>query len=361
MSEPNPGRIVGRGTPLQTPNRFEATRRESDFEQLAEDDDLLAARRRVPTQFLPDDSRSILSHNDSPDVGFSWSINPYRGCEHGCAYCYARPYHEQLGLSAGLDFETRIMVKHQAPALLRAELGRPNWKAETISISGVTDCYQPIERELRLTRGCLEVMAEAWQPAGIITKNALVVRDIDLLARMAAQNTVQVNISLTSLDQSLARELEPRTSSPAARLRAIRELTAAGVPVRVLVAPLIPGLNDEEAPAILEAAREAGAGSASYVLLRLPLAVEPIFRAWLDEHRPLAKPRVEALLRETRAGKLNDSQFGRRMRGQGTYADQIAAMFKIFKKKHGLDQPLPAMDASQFRPPREPSGQLRLF
>ncbi|MBX7165767.1 MAG: PA0069 family radical SAM protein [Pirellulales bacterium] len=361
MNPQQPPRIVGRGTQAQPANRFEATHLEPDFEQLEHDEDLQAPRRTVPTQFLPDRSQSLITRNDSPDVAFDWSINPYRGCEHGCAYCYARPYHEYLGLSAGLDFETRILVKHDAPALLRKELGHPNWRGELIALSGVTDCYQPVEAELRLTRGCLEVMLEARQPVAIITKNALITRDLDVLAELAQNKLVAVNVSITSLDQGLTRRLEPRTSAPQARLRAIRELSAAAVPVRVMMAPIMPGINDHEIPQVLEAAREAGASSATYTLLRLPLAVEPIFRAWLAEHRPLAQDRVEALIRETRGGQLYDPAFDQRMRGQGNYAQQIGAMFQVFKAKHGLNQPPPSLDSSQFRPPREPSGQMRLF
>jgi DNA repair photolyase len=317
-------------------------------------------RTRLKTQFFADDSQAILASNDSPDVGFRWSVNPYRGCELGCAYCYARPSHEYLGFDAGLDFETRIMVKHHAPELLRAALARPNWRGELIAFSGVTDCYQPAEREYRLTRGCLEVCAETSQAVTIITKNALVTRDIDLLAPLAARNVASVNISVTTLDAELARELEPRTSPPAKRLAAIRELSDAGVGVCALLAPIIPGLNDEEIPAILAAAREAGATSASYVLLRLPLAVEPIFRDWLQRHVPDKRARVEARIRDTRGGKLSDSQFGRRHRGEGVYAEQIAATFKVFAHKLGFSRGWMPLDESQFTPPTT-GGQLRLF
>jgi DNA repair photolyase len=355
---------VGRGAQLAPANRFEATRLIDDFEQLDESDDALdgaLAERRIPTVFLDDNSKTIIRENDSPDIAFRFSINPYRGCEHGCAYCYARPGHETLGMNAGIDFETKILVKRDAATLLRRELNRPAWPAEVISISGVTDCYQPVERKLRVTRSCLEVLAEARQPCGIVTKNALVTRDLDLLAPMAAMRTAHVAISITTLDRELARTLEPRTSNPAARLRAVKELSAAGVPVRVMVAPIIPGLNDQEIPAILQAAREAGASAASYVLLRLLLTVRPVFEDWLERNVPLARPRIEALIRESRGGRMNDSQFNRRMRGEGAYAEQINQTFKIFAKKHGLDGSLPELDGSHFVPPAIDGAQRRLF
>ncbi|MCE9547542.1 MAG: PA0069 family radical SAM protein [Planctomycetia bacterium] len=354
--------IKGRGAQINPPNRFESTHSEDDFEQIEDDEEFFARLRKVPTQYLPDATQSILVSNDSPDIPFRYSINPYRGCAHGCAYCYARPYHEYLGMNAGLDFETRIMVKHDAARLLRAELNRPGWSAgETIAISGVTDCYQPAERKFRITRGLLEVLLEARQPCGLITKNVLVLRDKDLLSEMARQRLVHVFVSITTLDAELARTMEPRTATPAARLRAIAELSAAGVPVGAMVAPLIPGLNDDEAPAILAAVREAGALTAGFTLLRLPLAVEPIFLDWIARAYPLKAARVESLIRNTRDGQISDAQFGRRMRGQGPYAKQIETTFKVFRKKHGLDKRLPSLDTSQFRPPAAPSGQRSLF
>ncbi len=334
---------------------------ETDLEQVAVDDELLDDTRRVPTVFLPNATRSIITENDSPDIPFRYSINPYRGCEHGCAYCYARPGHETLGMNAGLDFETRILVKHDAVALLRDELANPRWSPETISISGVTDCYQPAEREFRITRGLLEVLLEAKNPVGIVTKNALVTRDLDILAPMASENLIHVFVSVTTLDQELARKMEPRTSNPRARLQAIRELSAAGVPVGVMVAPIIPGLNDREASAILQAAQEAGARAAGYVLLRLPYAVKAIFEDWLRRNCPLQAERVLTLIRETHGGKLNNSQWGERMRGDGPYAEMIAAAFKAFGAKLGLDKRLPPLDASKFQPPRPKSGQMNLF
>lgn len=358
LPKPNP---KGRGSHLNLPNRFEAVRLELDFEQCEGDEDLLAELDQCPTEYFADQSQSVVTENDSPDIGFRFSVNPYRGCSHGCSYCYARPGHEYLGFNAGLDFETRIMVKLEAPALLRKFLARPKWTAETIAMSGVTDCYQPAERQLRLTRGCLEVALEARQPIGIITKNALVIRDIDLLAEMASMNLVHVSISITSLDTELARTMEPRTSAPAARLRAIRDLSRAGVPVRVMTAPIIPGLNDQEIPALLAAAAEAGAQSAEYTLLRLPLSVKPVFLEWLGRARPLQRERIEGLILATHGGKYNNSQFGQRMRGSGEIAEQIRKVFRVFRAKHHLDRDLPDYDHSLFRPPQAETGQMRLF
>jgi len=349
----------GRSAEGNPSNRFERLRLVDDESNDPQQE--IESPRPTPTEFLRDDTKSILVENNSPDVPFRWSLNPYRGCEHGCAYCYARPTHEYLGFGAGVDFESKILVKEGVAELLRAELARPYWCGETITLSGVTDCYQPAERRFRLTRMCLEVMYEARQPVGIVTKNALVLRDLDLLAPMAALRLVHVNVSVTTLDAELARTMEPRTSTPEARLRTITELAAAGVPVRVLVAPIIPGLNDHQIADILRAVSGAGARAAGYVLLRLPLSVEPVFRDWLARHWPEKQSRVEALVRQTRAGRLNDSTFGARMRGTGQYAEQIAKSFAVFAKKFGLDRPLPALDSTQFRRPRQACGQLSLF
>ncbi|MGD9644376.1 MAG: PA0069 family radical SAM protein [Pirellulales bacterium] len=365
-------KFVGRGSQVRPSNRFQRVRFEADDSQdealaaeriLAEeprDDDRDKDRRRLPTEFFADESQSILASNDSPDVGFRWSVNPYRGCEHGCAYCYARPTHEYLGFDSGLDFETRIMVKHRAPELLREALARPSWRGELIAFSGVTDCYQPAEREYQLTRRCLQVCADARQCLTIVTKNALVTRELDILAPLAAERLADVNVSLTTLDADLARRLEPRTSPPAKRLETIRRLSAAGVGVRALLAPIIPGLNDEEIPAILAAARDAGARAASYVLLRLPHGVEPIFLDWLERHVPDKRARIEGRIRDTRGGRLSNSQFGRRHRGQGPYAEQIGTTFRVFSQKLGLHGGLPELDESKFKPP-DGAGQLRLF
>ncbi len=349
------------GSKLDPPNRFERTHAVPDLEHLEWDTEYLAERENRRIEYIPDDSQTIVTENNSPDINYRYSVNPYRGCIHACAYCYARPYHEFLGFNAGLDFETKILVKHNAPRLFREFLARDAWQPEMVVFSGVTDCYQPAERQFRLTRGCLEVAAEARQPIGIVTKNALVVRDLDLLAPMARDGLVAVNISVTTLDDKLARAMEPRTSIPQARLRAIRELSAAGVPTQVMVAPVIPGLNDSEIPQILAAAAEAGAYSASYVLLRLPLTVEPVFREWLERTQPLKQQRVEGLIRQTRGGKLNQAEFGKRMRGEGPIAQQINSIFKVFANKHGLDRRLPKLRCDLFRPPRPTSGQLRLF
>jgi DNA repair photolyase len=319
------------------------------------------ARRSVKTIYLSDDTRNIVSENDSPDLFFRYSVNPYRGCAHGCSYCYARPTHEYLGMNAGIDFESKILVKHRAPELLRDWLARPNYQPEIIVFSGVTDCYQPAEREFQLTRRCLEVALEARQPIGIITKNALVTREMELLREMASRNLVSVSLSITTLDAELAREMEPRTSSPPARLRAISELGEAGVPVSVMIAPVIPGLNDVEIPGILAAARDAGATTASYILLRLPLTVRPVFLEWLERTQPAASPRVASRIRTVRAGDLSDSRYGTRMRGEGAMSDQIEQTFRVFAQKYHLSDARPALDTSQFQRPRSSSGQLHLF
>ncbi|MDZ4684950.1 MAG: PA0069 family radical SAM protein [Planctomycetaceae bacterium] len=348
------------GSQLDPPNRFDKSHAVPDFEHLEWDTEYLATRHDRRIEYLPDSSQSLVTSNDSPDIPFRYSVNPYRGCAHGCAYCYARSSHEYLGLNAGLDFETKIFVKHAAPQLLRDFLARDSWKPEPIIFCGVTDCYQPAEREFRLTRGCLEVANACSQPIAIITKNALVLRDLDLLADMASRRLVQVNLSINSLNPELARTMEPRTSIPAARLRAMETLAKAGVPVRVMVAPLIPGLNDHEAPAVMQAAKDAGAGDAGYVLLRLPLTVEPVFREWLHRTQPLAAEKVEGLIRQTRAGKLNRSEWGERMRGTGAIAEQIAAMFQVFRHKLGFGR-MPGLDCTQFQPATPQNGQRRLF
>jgi len=351
----------GRGAAVQPANRFLNTQLEADFEQVEHDLEYLAELDRPPTEYLPDDSQSIVVANDSPDVGFRWSVNPYRGCAHGCSYCYARPYHEYLGFSAGLDFETKVLVKHRAPELLREWLMRPGWRAETIAFSGVTDCYQPAEREFELTRGCLAVAAEFRQPIGIVTKNALVTRDIDLLEELNAHRAVRVCVSITTLDARLARTMEPRTSSPAARLRTIRELADAGIPTQLMLAPVIPGLNDSEIPAILKAARDAGAGAAGYVLLKLPHSVREIFFDWLRRNYPDCLARVESLVRSTRAGRLYDSQFGRRQCGTGHIADLIADTFRLWRKRLGYPEFAEPLNHTAFRSPTPIAGQLRLF
>ena len=344
-----------RGAAVAPPNRFERTRYENDAETLG------AEPWRAPplkTQYIPDRSRTIIATNDSPDVGFRYSVNPYRGCEHGCPYCYARPTHETLGWNAGLDFETRILVKYDAPELLRRELGSPKWTGDVLAFSGVTDCYQPVERQLELTRRCLEVCAEFRQAVAIVTKNALVLRDLPVLEAMARRRSVHVTISLSTLDDRLAHELEPRASLPSRRLEVVAALRAAGIPVRVLVAPVIPALTDSELPEILRRAAEAGAQGAGYVLLRLPGAVQEVFLDWLERVVPDRKEAVVTRLRACRQGKLNDSTFGRRMRGEGPVAELIRQMFHTAARRFGLDRELPPLDTAQFR---RPSRQRELF
>jgi DNA repair photolyase len=348
------------GSQLDPPNRFETVRRELDFEHLEWDVEYLHQRENRRIEYVFDASKSIISENNSPDIPFRYSLNPYRGCIHGCSYCYARNTHEYLGYNAGLDFETKILVKEDAPKLFREFLSRPSWQPEFIAFSGATDCYQPAEREFRLTRQCLEVAWEFKQPIGIVTKNVLVLRDLDLLEPMARQNLIHVFVSVTSLDPELARVMEPRTSIPTARLRAIKLLSEANIPVGVMVAPIIPGLTDHEAPAILKEAKAHGARAAGYTLLRLPLTVEPVFREWLHREQPNKAEKVEHLIRQTRGGHLNESEWGQRMKGQGEIAEQIRLMFQVFRQKLGFES-LPELDTTQFTRPKLKGGQLTLF
>ena len=315
---------------------------------------------KVTTKFFHDHASSIISYNDSPDMGFGGSINPYRGCEHGCAYCYARPYHEYLGFSAGIDFESRIMVKDDAPGLLRAALMKPGYKPDGLSMSGVTDCYQPVEKKLRVTRGCLEVLVDFHHPVAVITKNFLVTRDIDLLATLAREQAAVVFLSITSLDPKLAHVLEPRASSPKQRLEAIRLLHQAGVPVGVSCAPLIPALNDHEIPAILDAAAQAGASFASYTVVRLPFSVKEVFASWLDAHFPEKKEKILGRIRETQGRTLSHGEFGKRLRGEGVWAEQIAQIFRISKIRSGIaGRGRSSLSTAAFRRP-EVGGQLSL-
>jgi DNA repair photolyase len=317
---------------------------------------------RVPTIYLRDTSRAVIARNDSPDVGFEASLNPYRGCENGCSYCYARPTHEYLGFSAGLDFETRIMVKEDAPELLRRELASPGWRPQVIAMSGVTDCYQPIERKLELTRRCLEVLAECRNPVAVITKNALVRRDADLLGELARHRAVAVSLSITTLDPELAQRMEPRASHPRRRLEAVAALTAQGIPCSVMVAPVVPGLTDHEMPAILKAAREAGAVGAGFVPLRLPGAVAGLFAAWLAEHFPDRREKVLNRIRSLRGGRLNDPNFGSRMHGEGIFAEQMRALFETACRRLGFPEERPELSTAAFRRPRDPGDpQLELF
>lgn len=349
--------IHGRGAIGNPANRFERIDCVADVDP--EDLGETGAAHRPQTEFFVDLSRSIIATNDSPDVGFDASINPYRGCEHGCAYCYARPTHEYLGWSAGLDFETKILVKRDAAALLRRELAAPKWRPQVLGLSGVTDPYQPAERRLQVTRGVLEVLAEFRNPVGVVTKNHLVTRDVDLLGELARHSAAVVCISVTTLDADLTRVLEPRTASPQRRLAAIRKLTDAGVPVGVLVAPIIPGLNDQSIPEVLSAARDAGARFAGMVMLRLPHGLAPMFEAWLETHLPQRKNRILARIRDMRGGKLNESDFRTRMKGRGEYAEQVRSLFKVHAQRAGLDLHGPDLSVEAFRRPGD--GQLMLF
>lgn len=360
------GPVRGRGAGLNPGNRFEDIRLHVLGEHLDEH-----ARERplgtlVGTRVLPDAARGVINPVDSKDLNFKWTVNPYRGCEHGCIYCYARPGHEYLGLSSGLDFETTILAKHEAPRLLREELARPSWKGEPIMFAGVTDVYQPVERELRITRRCLEVMLEFGQPLSIVTKSKLILRDLDLLRELAARNLVHVAVSITTLDNALAGAMEPRAASPRARLDVIRTLAAEKIPVMVFTAPIIPGLTDHEIPRLLQESHRAGAAAAGYVLLRLPYQIKALFLDWLQREYPDRAARIEHLIRDTRSGALYDSRWRIRQKGEGEIAAQIARVFQVFQRKYKLDGRLPEFDRTQFRKigrcQHEPeNGQLGLF
>jgi DNA repair photolyase len=349
--------IHGRGASWSPANRFEKFHVDLTDEDFVDDDPDAEEKPRRATQYFDDKTKTIVAHNHSPDVGFEVSINPYRGCEHGCIYCFARPTHEYLGFSAGLDFESRIMVKRDAPRLLEAELSSPKWEPQLLMMSGVTDCYQPIERELKITRGCLEVVTKFRNPVAILTKNRLVTRDIDILSELAGHHAVVVNLSITTLDVDLQRILEPRTSIPSARLDAVAQLRAAGIPVGVMVAPVILGINDHEIPKIVEACGNAGAQFAGHVLLRLPWAVRPLFEHWLDEHFPERKAKVLERLRASRGGKLYDSRWRKRQTGEGIFAEQIANMFEVACRRAGMTE-RPKLSTAAFRRPNE---QLKLL
>jgi DNA repair photolyase len=362
----------GRGATFNPGNRFRRDEREAyddGWGQSAATEGDDAAPAKLRTTVTIQRARTIIARNDSPDIPFTQSINPYQGCEHGCVYCYARPSHAYLDLSPGLDFETRLFAKPDAPALLRAELGKRGYVCDPIALGTNTDPYQPIEREWKVTRQVIEVLAEHEHPFTIVTKNALVERDIDLVAPMAAKNMARVYLSITSLDRDLARTLEPRASAPARRLQALRTLSDAGIPVGVMVAPVIPQLNDRDLEAILEAAAAHGATTAGWVMLRLPREVAPLFRAWLDEHHPLRAAHVMSLVQQLRGGRDYDAAFGTRMRGTGVYADLIEKRFALACKRLGLNRDRGAsasgvaqntLDTSRFRPPRD-RNQLDLF
>ena len=353
----HPASISGRGAAGHPPNRFERLHYEPDPDLAEPGGEVLELAPE--TQFFKDSSRSIISYNESPDLGYEASLNPYRGCEHGCSYCYARPYHEYLGFSAGLDFETKILVKEKAPDLLRKQISSPRWQPKVVNLSGVTDPYQPVERRLGLTRRCLEVLAESRNPVQIVTKNHLVTRDVDILADLARHQAAAVCISVVTLHSDLSRIMEPRTSSPSRRLAAIEALARAGVPVRVLTAPVIPGLTDQEVPKILAEAAGAGAGFAGYAVLRLPHAVASIFQDWLERHLPERKEKVLNRIREMRGGKLYDSRFCVRLKGEGIFAEQIAQLFSLACRKAGLALEGPQLSIDAFR--RAAPQQRSLF
>ncbi len=350
--------MKGRGARSNDSGRYEADRRE-DFDDGWTDQDEAAAPLR--TALSPEHARTIIAKNTSPDVGFDRSINPYKGCEHGCIYCYARPSHAWMGLSPGLDFESRIFFKPHAASLLERELAKPRYVCKRIHIGGNTDPYQPVERETQSTRSILQVMQRFHQPFSIITKSVLIARDADILGPMGRDGLASAFVSITTLDRGLARAMEPRASTPAKRLEAISRLADAGCPVGVGFAPVIPGLNDHEMEAILEAAQKAGATSAMYVTLRLPLEIKDLFREWLADARPERAARVMSLIRQTRGGKDYDPDWAQRMKGTGPVAELIATRFKAAIKRYGLDTPRRPLDVTQFRVPADMRPQMDLF
>ncbi len=356
----NPRARKGRGAVSNTASaRFTALGRELEDDGWAS----AAAEAEVSPQtvVVPDHARRIITRNNSPDLHFDRSINPYKGCEHGCVYCFARPTHAYLDLSPGLDFETRIFAKHDAPALLRKELAKRGYLPDLVVLGANTDPYQPVERRLEITRGVLEVLAEANHPVTIVTKSALVLRDLDILQTMAGKNLARVMISVTTLEREMARKLEPRAPTPARRLDAIRELHAGGVPVGVLAAPVIPALNDHELERILKAAADHGADCAGYVLLRLPHEIKGLFEEWLETHFPHRKNRVLEMVRDARGGQLYEAAWGTRMKGRGRYAELIARRFRLACKKHGLNAERRDLDCGQFRPPESDARQMALW
>lgn len=361
QNNPSFPQVNGRGTRENPSGRFEPLHLAADADMEPEKDENgeVVLQRNIKTEIFHDRSRTIISTNDSPDIGMEATLNPYRGCEHGCIYCYARPTHEYLGLSAGLDFETKIFAKPEAARLLAEKLQSPSWQPRVIFLSGVTDPYQPIEKKLEITRGCLKVLAEFCNPVSFITKNHMVTRDIDLLSKLAEKEAVSVNISITTLDKKLARLMEPRASAPALRLKAIETLAGAGIPVNVMIGPVLPGLTEHEMPNILKSAAEAGAGSAGYTMLRLPHGVKDLFQTWLEEHYPDRAGKVMNRIRSIRDGKLNDSEFGSRMRGEGFFARQVSQIFDLSRKKYGLTRRLRLSVAHFNRRARD--AQLDLF
>jgi DNA repair photolyase len=349
--------LKGRGALSNPAGRFDRTGLEAFDDGWYREE----APDSVATSLQPDRAKGVLTTNDSPDIGFEQSINPYRGCEHGCIYCYARPSHSYMGLSPGLDFETKLFYKHDAARVLEQELARPRYVCKQIMLGANTDPYQPIERRLQVTRSILTVLCKCRHPVSIVTKGILVARDIDLLAELAKQKLASVVMSLTTLDAEVKRTLEPRAASPQARLRVMRQLVDAGVPTGVLVAPVVPAITDHEMESILEAAREAGASSAGYVLLRLPYEVKDLFREWLAQHYPQRASHVMSLVHDARGGRDNDPNFGTRMRGVGPYAELLRTRFKVASRRLGLDSPRHvALDHTLFRPPGPAGSQLQL-
>jgi DNA repair photolyase len=365
MAEAPPQARKGRGATFNPGNRYRRHTREAVDDGWSapagvEGDEPSPPKTTVAIQ----DARTIIARNDSPDIPFDRSINPYQGCEHGCVYCYARPTHAYLDLSPGLDFETRLFAKPNAPALLRAELARPDYRCQPIALGTNTDPYQPIERDWKITRQIIEVLAECEHPLTITTKGVLIERDLDLLAPLAAKNLVRAYVSIAMLDRELARKLDPRAPAPQRRLEIIKALAGAGVPVGVSVAPVIPQLTDKDLEAVLDAAAAHGARSATWVMLRLPREVKDLFRDWLAQHYPLRAAHVMSLVAQVRGGRANDPEFGSRMRGEGLFADLIARRFAIACKRLGLNEDRTLhLDTTRFRPPRPvlPNPQLALF
>jgi len=351
----------GRGAVSNRSGRFEAEQRQLEDDGWATAESEAEELPPLKTTLSVDKARQVITRNDSPDLGFDRSINPYRGCEHGCVYCFARPTHAYLGLSPGLDFETRLFAKPDTAALLRAELARPGYRPRPIALGTNTDPYQPVERQSRIMRQILEVLAETQHPLTITTKSDLVLRDLDLLGPMAAVGLVSVALSLTTLDRGLARVMEPRAAAPGRRLAAIRGLAAAGVPVSIMTAPLIPAINDHEIEALLAAGAQAGASGAGYVLIRLPLEIKQLFEEWLEAHFPDRKKRVLDLIRQTRGGRLYDSRFGLRQSGEGPYAELLAKRFRAAARKLALDEPRPPLELGKFVAPPADVRQMTLF
>ncbi len=360
MSNPPKKRnVAGRGSSLRAVSRFESVCRVDDEEVINDPEYVDSLGSKVATEYLEDSSQSVVSENNSPDVPFRYSLNPYRGCSHGCSYCYARPTHEYLGFGPGLDFESKIVIKPNAAELFRkwlVEGSRKGRAVEPVMISGVTDCYQGCEKQFELTRQCLEVARDFRYPVQLITKNALILRDLDLIGELAEMDLVSVAISVTTLDQSLTRIMEPRTSAPAARLEAIRRITETGCPTMVMVAPIIPGINEQEIPGVLKAASDAGATRAGYVALRLPLTVEPVFLAWLEQHFPDRKEKVIQRIRSMRDGKMNSANFGERMIGKGVWGEQARQLMTTFCKRYGLE-----CGVSYGKPTERPKLRCDLF